>query len=50
MEEKIKEIEKISRPIIDFLKENYNPHTAMIINQDSIKVVSDEVNIPILYD
>lgn len=50
MEEKIKYLKEISKPIIEFLKENYNPHTTIIINQDSIKVVSDEINIPILYD
>ena len=42
-----KEIRKISDPIIKFLKENYNPHTTVIINEDSIKVVSDEIFIPV---
>lgn len=45
--EKIKEIEEITKPIIEFLKQNYNPHTTIIINQDCIKVVVDEIGIPI---
>ena len=44
---KIEELVKISEPIIDFLKKNYNPHTTVIISEDSIKVVSDEIVIPI---
>lgn len=48
MEEKITELEKISEPVISFIKENYNPHTTVIINEDSIKVVTDEINIPII--
>ena len=47
MEEKIKELEQISNPIIEFLKKNYNPYTTIIINQDCVKVVTDEMNMPI---
>lgn len=50
MEEKIEIINKlkeISQPIIDFIKENYNPHTTVIVSEDSIKVVIDEISIPI---
>ncbi len=48
--EKIKELEVISKPIIDFIKNNYNPHTTVVISEDSIKVVSDEISIPIRYN
>lgn len=48
--EKIKELQEISKPILEFLKNNYNPHTTVIISEDGIKVVSDEINIPIRYD
>ena len=48
MEEKIKELTKISEPVINFIKENYNPHTTIIISEDSIKVVTDEMNIPLI--
>ena len=47
MEEKIKELEQISNPIIEFLKRHYNPHTTIIINQDCVNVVTDEINIPV---
>lgn len=48
--EKIKELEEITKPIIEFLKNNYNPHTTVVISEDSIKVVSDEISIPIRYN
>ena len=48
MEEKIKELKKIANPIINYIKENYNPHTTVIIGEDSIKVVTDEISIPLI--
>lgn len=46
--EKLSELEQIAKPLIDFIKENYNPHTSVVINEDSIKVVTDEINIPLI--
>lgn len=46
----MEEIEELSKPILEFLKEKYNPHTTVVINEDSIRVVSDEIHIPIRYD
>ena len=48
MKEKIVELNKIAKPVINFIKNNYNPHTTVIINEDSIKVVTDEINIPLI--
>lgn len=45
--EELKKIEQIAKPLIDFIKQNYNPHTSIVINEDSIKVVTDEINIPL---
>ena len=45
--DKIEEIEKITKPIVEYLKKNYNPHTSVIIDCNSIRVVSDEVSIPL---
>jgi len=46
--EKIKELQEISKPILEFLKNNYNPHTAVVISESGIKVVSDEISIPLI--
>ena len=46
-EEKLQEITK---PIIKFLKENYDPHTTIVITTEHIKIVRDELGIPIKND
>ncbi|MFR7544577.1 MAG: hypothetical protein ACLUWN_01320 [Clostridia bacterium] len=46
--EELKKIKQIAKPLIDFIKQNYNPHTSIVINEDSIKVVTDEINIPLI--
>lgn len=48
--EKIKEIEELTKPIIKYIKDNYNPHTTIVISQDYIKIVVDEINIPMIYN
>ena len=44
--EKLKEFEKLATPLYEWLVENTNPHTAIIIDWDNIRLVSDEVGIP----
>lgn len=47
MDEKLKEIEKLCKPIVDYIKENYNLHTTVVITEDYIKVESTEIGIPL---
>ena len=48
MEEKnVKEFEILANQMADFLKKNFTPHATIIINQDCVKVVTDEINIPV---
>lgn len=47
MEEKLQEITK---NVIEFLKNNYDAHTTIVITSDHIKIVRDEVGIPIKND
>jgi len=52
MNEEEKEFEKLKdacEKVVALLRhdENYNPHMTVIIKADEIKVVSDEVNIPL---
>lgn len=41
------ELEKISLPLIDYLKNNYNPHTEIVIKMDSVEVKQNVAGIPI---
>lgn len=50
MENKTEELKIITKPIVDFLKENYNPHTTIVITNDYVKVLSDAMGVPIKND
>jgi len=39
-----KEFEQLTRPLIQFLNKNHNPHTKIIIDTTSAEVVSGEYN------
>lgn len=47
MEDKIKELEKNSEPIIKFLKEYYHPNAYVVISMDDVKVLSIDKGTPI---
>lgn len=45
MEEK-KELEDMVKPIIDYLKNNHNPHTAIVITDKRMVVVETVFSVP----
>lgn len=45
--EDIKKLEKICKPIVKFLKENYDPYSTIVITDTHIKLTRDEVGIPV---
>jgi hypothetical protein len=45
-EQLMNELQLISAPLIKFLEDNYNPHTRIVIDYDSIKVVTDVLGMP----
>ena len=47
MENKQKELEKLSRELSDWLKENFNPHTILIINSEGVKILETLISVPI---
>ena len=40
---KIKELEELSKPLIEWLLNNYNPMCKIIIESDKVEVVSGEI-------
>lgn len=44
---KTEELKRICEPAIRYLKEHCNPHTKLVISTDFIKVVIDEIGIPL---
>ena len=47
MEEKIKELKELSKPLVEWLEKNGNPHTAILIEMDSIKILETTYGIPL---
>ena len=47
MDEKFELLKELCKPIREYLADNYNPHTTFLISTDRIKIVSDEVSIPV---
>lgn len=50
MEEKIKELEQLGEPIVDYLKNNWDPHCTVIITDSHIRLIRDEIGIPVKSD
>jgi hypothetical protein len=45
--ELFEELEELSKPLLDFLDKYFNIKCSVIINCDNIKIVSDELSIPV---
>ncbi|MCC0701514.1 hypothetical protein IC213_00370 [Clostridioides sp. ES-S-0049-02] len=43
-------LKSLCNPVVDFLRENYNSHYTLIISENIIKLVSDEISIPNMFD
>ena len=44
---KMDKLEELCRPISDYLRENYCPHDSVVITDDKIRLVRDEMSIPV---
>ena len=44
---KIDKLEEMCSPISDYLKENYCPYDSVVITDDKIRLVRDEIDIPV---
>lgn len=42
-----KELEKVCIPVVEYLKKNHNPHCTIVITDTYVKVVSDEIGMPV---
>lgn len=48
--EHFEKLEELSNPLIEYLHNNFNPHTSIIIDWDRLRVISDEISMPIPID
>jgi len=50
MEERLKEVEKLCIPLVQFLRKNYDPHTEIIVSTDFVKVSQELLGVPVPYE
>lgn len=41
------ELKELSKPLAEYLKEHYNPHTTITIIQDKVKIVAGDMGVTI---
>jgi len=46
MTEEMKEFEKIVRPVVEYLQQNYHPHASIIITQTNAEIVEGVMALP----
>lgn len=46
-QERMKQLEELCKPVAEWLKENYHPHATIVITEQMIRVVEDDIGIPI---
>jgi len=44
------ELEKLAKPLVDYLRKNHNPHTTIVITDDRVVVTEDIIGIPFPVD
>ena len=44
---KMDKLEELCKPISDYLRDNYCPHDSIVITDDKIRLVRDEIGIPV---
>jgi hypothetical protein len=48
--EEINSLKELCKPVVDYLKNSYNPHCTVIITDVEIKLVEDKIGIPMRSD
>lgn len=46
MPEELKKLKELAEPLVDFLKNNYHPHAAIIVTEERTVVVEDIASTP----
>lgn len=44
---KFEELSKVCEPLIEYLRNNCDPHTCVVVSTDSLKILRVELGVPI---
>lgn len=42
----MEELTNLAQPLVDYLRQNYHPHTAIVITDERVTVVEDVMSVP----
>ena len=45
-EEEMEELKQLCEPLVNYLTQNHDPHTQIIVSMDSILITKTEIGIP----
>lgn len=48
--DKLEQLETLAKPLVNLLREQYNPHCQIIIESDKVRIVEDVVGVPVKED
>ncbi len=46
----MEELTKLAQPLIDYLHQNYHPHTTIVITDERVTVTEDVMSVPFALD
>lgn len=46
-EEEMEELKQLCEPLVNYLTQNHDPHTQIIVSMDSILITKTEIGIPL---
>ena len=50
MDKEFEDLKRICEPVVQYLRENYDPHTQIVVTYDSVKVMQEEIGVPFALD
>ena len=46
MDKKFEELQRICEPVVQYIRENYDPHTQIVVTDDSVTVMQKKIGVP----
>lgn len=50
MDNKFEELKKACEPVIEYLRNNYDPHTHAVVSCDKVVIYQETIGLPIKYE
>ena len=44
--DKLEELKNIAQPLVNYLQNNYDPHTYILVRDDKVEILQEEMGVP----